>query len=145
MKREVIVLKGIIYLGLAIIAFLCLFLIPYRGISSIETFDFPDVFFVVMVYGTLVPLAYALWHSRLVLTHISLNQFFDEINIGSVRQIGWAAFSVFVLYLLAMPVLFWIAQVDDAPGLAAIGLIVMLSSLVIYLICSLMQKIMRKQ
>lgn len=141
MKHELMILKSLIVIGITGILILCVIYLPYQGLTQIIDFDVWDMLFLVMVYGTFTPLAYAGYQCILILNGISQHRFFDHDTSLKFKRIGFSALFVSGLYLILMPALFYMAELDDAPGLAAIGLLIMFFSFAVYLACSIFRKI----
>lgn len=145
MKRELLILKSLIMMGITGIFVIGVIYLPYQGLTQITDFDLWDLLFLVMVYGTLIPLAYVGYQSILILNSISQHEFFNHQTSQRFKNISFSALFVSGLYLLSMPALIYMAELDDAPGLAAIGLLIMVFSFAVYLACSIFKKIINEK
>lgn len=109
----------VIFLGLGVLA-LCIFALPsmWRGGSA----EFPaasqSIYLIVIgLYATTVPFYIGLWHTFKLLSYIDHDKAFSDFSVKALRTIKYSAIAVSVLYVGGVPLLYPIAQADDAPGL----------------------------
>ncbi|GLO64687.1 MULTISPECIES: DUF2975 domain-containing protein [Oceanobacillus] len=145
MKRETQVLKVAVFLiGLPVLA-LCIFLIP-EVISITERngeFFYLLPLFIIYLYFTAIPFYYALLHAYKLLQYIDQNKAFSERSIKSLKIIRYCATIISVMYVISLPIFYIIAEMDDAPGLLVIGLVITFSSLIIAVFAAVLQKLFK--
>jgi hypothetical protein len=90
--------------------------------------EFPDLIW--LRYPVLVGLAVALMaffvaaaQAWRLLNYVDKNKPFSKDSIRALRNIKWAALLIGAVFMCAMPLVYWIAQSDDAPGLILFGLL----------------------
>lgn len=72
---------------------------------------------------TEIPFLYALYQAHKLLLYIDKNEAFSDSSINTLKKIKWSAFAISLLYTLGMPYIYYVGEVDDAPGIILMGLI----------------------
>lgn len=133
-------LKSIIYLiGLATFG-LCIILLGVILSGNAGMLYLPMM---LVVLVTALPFFYALRQGLLLLSYIEKNTAFSEQSIRAIRTIKHCAFTISVLYAASMPLILYIAEKDDAPGAAIIGLVVIFAPLVTGVFAAVLEKLLR--
>ncbi len=116
LKVSLIAIAGIVLLFAAII--LPSMIEGWNGeLRSIDHYKYPFVF---GIAATIIPFLYALFHGWKILTNIDRGTAFSVRSVKSLRFIKFCAVIIAVIYALLLPVVYEIAQIDDAPGLILI-------------------------
>ncbi len=107
----------------AIVLALCIFAVPSISKGIIE--EFPSVahmlyFIMFGLWATAVPFLSALYQTYMLLNYIDQNKAFSELSVKALKRIKYCVVIFGVLYAGFMPIVFQIAQIDDAPGLILI-------------------------
>lgn len=141
MKRgSTLFLKGVILLlGLGVLA-LCVYVLP-MAIMSEQTGYYKPILLGMYVPG--IPFYIALYESWKLLTYIDKNKSFSELSVKSLKHIKYCAAVISGLYVLGMPYIFHAADLDDAPGVVLIALIIIFASLVIATFAAVLQKLLQ--
>jgi hypothetical protein len=141
-RGSTLFLRGVIYLiGLAVLA-LCVVGLPRLIMSEMKgDFDFGWLF--VGLYVTAIPFFIALYQSLRLLGLIDRNMAFSEESVRAFRNIKYCGLSISGLFLLGMPYIFYLADMDDAPGLAAFGFAIIFASFVIATFAAVLQKLIQ--
>ncbi|MBU7005959.1 DUF2975 domain-containing protein [Phosphitispora fastidiosa] len=145
MKRETLFLKVVVFLiGIAVLA-LCIFGLPVLAefeewIPELAYLQYP---FLTGVYAAAIPFFFALYQTLKLLSYIDKNEAFSELSVKALKNIKYCAITISILYMVEMPVLFLIAQADDAPGLVALGLVIIFASFVIAVFAAVLQKLLK--
>jgi hypothetical protein len=71
----------------------------------------------IAIFATTLPFLFALFQAFKLLQYIDTNNAFSELSIKALRTIKYSAISMTVLYATALPLVFLVAELDDAPGL----------------------------
>jgi hypothetical protein len=144
-KGSTLFLKGVlVIIGLIVLA-LCIFSFPDvgRGLSL----EFPKVpylqYFIVILYGSVVPFYFALYQAWKLLVYIDKNTAFSTASVQALRTIKHCAAVICFLWLAAMPWIYGIAEVDDAPGLILFGLFIAGAPLVVAVFSAVLEKLVR--
>lgn len=135
----------IFLLGLGVLA-LCIFALPsmWRGGSA----EFPTAsyaVFLIMVgmYVTVVPFYMALWQTLKLLKYIDQNKAFSDLSVKALRNIKRCAGVISLLYVGGVPLLFPIADADDAPGLLIVGAVIACIPVTIAVFAAVLQKLLQ--
>lgn len=94
------------------------------------------------LYVTAIPFFVALYQALRFLSYIDKNKAFSELSVRALKNIKYCAITISILYVVGMPLLFILAQEDDAPGLAALGLVITFASIVIAIFAAVLQKLL---
>ncbi len=120
-------LKVVIYcIGLAVLGLLIIF--AGVSVSGNAGMYLPLLLF---MFVPAVPFFYALYQGLLLLRYIDMNTAFSEKSVNAIRTIKHCAFSISVLYAAGMPLIIYLADKDDAPGVVLIGLVFIIVPLIV--------------
>jgi hypothetical protein len=79
-----------------------------------------------------------------LLSYIDKNQAFSELSVKALKNIKICALTVSGLYLVILPFVFLVADLDDAPGLVIIGMVPVFASLVIAVFAAVLQRLLKE-
>ncbi|KYG91777.1 hypothetical protein A0U40_02220 [[Bacillus] sp. KCTC 13219] len=97
---------------------------------------------VALLYGTAVAYFLALYQALKLLNYINHNVAFTSASVTALKKIKWNAFTITFLYVISMPLLYMIAEYDDAPGIIIIGVVLGGAALVIGVFATLLQHLL---
>ncbi|SEJ44358.1 Protein of unknown function [Bhargavaea ginsengi] len=97
-----------------------------------------------IMYISAIPFYMALYQALKLLGYIDRNEAFSELSVESLKKIRNCAVTISALYVAALPLIFMIAEWDDAPGLALIGLVIVGASLVIAVFAAVLQRLLKQ-
>ncbi|MFC7365425.1 MULTISPECIES: DUF2975 domain-containing protein [Bhargavaea] len=97
-----------------------------------------------IMYISAIPFYMALYQALKLLGYIDRNEAFSELSVTSLKIIRNCAVTISALYVAALPLIFMIAEWDDAPGLALIGLVIVGASLVIAVFAAVLQRLLKQ-
>jgi hypothetical protein len=145
MKRgSTIILRAVvIFIGLVALA-TCIFGLPRLIMSEMATgadFDYGPIF--LGLYIPAIPFFYALYQAIRLLRFIDKNQAFSNDSVRAFRNIKYCAFIISGFFSLGMPYVFQVADRDDAPGVVALGLVIIGASFVIGTFSAVMLKLVQ--
>ncbi len=100
-------------------------------------------FFTLSLYIPAMPFFVALFKAYKLLGYIEENQIFTITSVKALRSIKNCAVVIGGLFLMGMPYVFYVADQDDSPGFALIGLVIISASFVIATFAALMQKLIQ--
>ena len=142
MKRETIFLKiAVVIIGLPI-AVVLLYL-AYDLIFVPKTKGF--LLFIPMVavmYLSAIPYFIALFQTTKLLSYIDQQLAFSYLSVDALKKIKHCAIAISVLFIVDLPFLFRIADIDDAPGIMLFSLIIIFASIVIAVFAAVLQKLL---
>lgn len=137
MKKETFFLKAVVILiGLLILVPSIFWLPSFIGYLPYIVITF--------VYLTAIVFFFALYQTLKLLGYIEKNKAFTKLAIKSLEYIKYCAFTISSIYVILIPILYPIAESDDAPGLIGFPIIIVFISSVIVVSTSLLGKIMKK-
>ncbi len=139
-------LRLVIFLiGLGVLA-LCIFALPAMWKGGSEEFPTASqAVFLIMIglYATAVPFFIALWQALKLLSYIDQNKAFSDLSVKALRNIKYCAIAITILYMGDVPLLYPIADADDAPGLIIIGAVIACAPLVVAVFAAVLQKLLQ--
>ncbi|MDD4319568.1 MAG: DUF2975 domain-containing protein [Candidatus Peribacteraceae bacterium] len=94
-------------------------------------------------FATALPFFFALYQAFKLLHYIDTNNAFSASSVLALRTIKYCAIAMSILYATGLPMLFIIAELDDAPGLGAMGLAIVFAPLVVATFAAVLQKLVR--
>jgi len=133
--KIVIFLIGITVLGL------CLLTIPAGIRENDGVGEYRPILFT--IYLSVIPFLFALYQSFKLLTYIDKNKAFSDLSVTSLKYIKYCAITVSLLYTASLPLLYNRAEMDDAPGVLALGLLFIFISIVIGTFTAVLQKLVQ--
>ena len=95
------------------------------------------------MYLTAVAYFTALYQTLKLLGYIDKNIAFSERSVKALKNIKYCAIAITMLYILCLPIILYMAQVDDAPGLGGIGMIITFGAIVIAVFAAVLQKLLQ--
>lgn len=93
------------------------------------------------LYLTTVPFIFALYQSMKLLNYVDSKTFFTENSKMALSNIKYCALVITAIYIACMPVIYAIADSDDAPGVVGLALIITGSSLVVAAVAAVADKL----
>lgn len=125
-------------LGLVVLA-LCIFVLP-NGIRTTHWGGYRPI--LLGMYIPAIPFFIALYQILKLLNYIDTNKAFSIQTIKTLKYIKVCAFIISGLYALGLPYIFYVAQLDDAPGVVLIGLIFTFAPLIVAVFATILQKLL---
>ena len=136
---------AIFIIGIVVLAF-CIFGLPAMWKGGSEEFpvaSFSVILIVISMYATAIPFFIALWQTLKLLSHIDQNKAFSDLSVKALKNIKYCAIIVAVFYIIDVPLLFPIAEADDAPGLIIIGAAIACAPIVVAVFAAVLQKLLQ--
>ncbi|HDR7709716.1 TPA: DUF2975 domain-containing protein [Bacillus cereus] len=130
-RSSTMFLKVIIFLaGISVLA-LCILLVPemanfaanlYPNIAPMKYLVF------IVMYGAAVPFYVALYQAFNLLQYIDENTAFSELSVKALKNIKRCAITISGLYVLSLPLFYFIAKKMDPP-IGLVGLIIVFAAI----------------
>ena len=139
---------AVICIGIPVLA-LCIFLLPQIAMEAIEeakkgaTLAYVVFGILLVMYVSAIPFYFALYQSLKLLSYIDKNEAFSEISVIALKKIKYCAITISSLYVVALPLVFIIAEWDDAPGLVVIGMVMVGAPLTIAVFAAVLQRLLK--
>lgn len=131
-------LRGVIALLGAIILGLCVFVLP-MGIATDRTGYYGPI--LIGLYISAIPYFIALYQAMKLLGYIDRSEAFTARAVRALKNIKYCAFIISGLFAAGSPYIYYAADLDDAPGVLAIALVILFASLVIAVAAAVFQSL----
>ncbi|MBE1557100.1 DUF2975 domain-containing protein [Sporosarcina limicola] len=136
---------AVILIGIPVLA-LCIFLVPKFGNFAGELY--PDIAYMkslvlIDMYAAAIPFYFALYQAFKLLSYIDKNKAFSELSVKALKKIKYCAIIISTLYVVGMPLFYLVAEIDDAPGIILIGLVIIFASMVIAVFAAVLQRLLQ--
>jgi Protein of unknown function (DUF2975) len=137
---------AVIIIGIPVLA-LCIFLVPEIANYAVELY--PDIAYIkylvlIDLYATAIPFYFALYQAFKLLSYIDKNKAFLDLSGKALKNIKYCASTISILYVVGMPLFFLIGDKDDAPGIVALGLVIIFASMVIAVFAAVLQRLLKE-
>ncbi|MEK4487224.1 DUF2975 domain-containing protein [Psychrobacillus sp. FSL H8-0484] len=137
---------AVILIGIPVLA-LCIFLVP--EIANFAAELYPDITYIkylvfINFYAASIPFYFALYQAFKLLSYIDKSKAFSDLSVRALKTIKYCAITISILYVLGMPLFYLIAEMDDAPGIIVIGMVLIFASLVIAVFAAVLQKLLKE-
>lgn len=145
MKKGSTLFLRLTLIALAIIVVtICIFITPEMvreaRLGQVLHIVFPMI--LVMCVSTL-PFLFGLVQGWKLLGYIDNNTAFSEQSIRALKRIKYAATAIAIMFATSLPSFYILAEIDDAPGLVVVGMIITSAPIVIAVFSALLQKLLR--
>ena len=141
MKRgSTIFLRLVIYFIALLVLALCTLALP-AGIMTDQTGMYRPI--LIGLYIPAIPFFAALYQSLKILDVIDKNKAFSQISVDALGVIKYCAIVIGTLFAAGQPYVFYVADLDDAPGAALIGFVIIFASFVIATAAAVFQRLMQ--
>ncbi|WP_226087731.1 DUF2975 domain-containing protein [Mesobacillus sp. S13] len=149
-KGSTLFLKAaVILIGLPVLA-LCMFLLPQIASEANDAaargsdLAFAVYAILMVLYVSAVPFYFALYQSFNLLSYIDKNQAFSDLSVIALKKIKNSAIIISGLFVVALPFVYVLAEVDDAPGLILIGMGMIFAPSVVAVFAAVLQRLLQE-
>lgn len=137
---------AVIFIGIPVLA-LCIFLVPELG--NVAAKLLPEFVYIkhlvsIIFYASAIPFYFALYQAVKLLSYIDKSKAFSDISVIALKKIKYCAITISVLHVLVLPLFYLFAEIDDAPGVIFVGLVVPFASMVIAVFAAVLQKLLKE-
>ena len=130
---------AVLILGLVVLAGCLLVLAP----ALLKEDDWEFRILIVGMLIAAVPFFVALIQTLKLLNVIDGPKAFSPVSVAALKVIKYCALAIGAVYLALLPVFFYIADTDDAPGVVLIGLVFVFASSVVAVFAATLHKLLR--
>jgi len=95
------------------------------------------------IFLAAVPFYIALYHTLKLLKYIDRNEAFSRTSVKALRNIRYCAMVITVIYGMTLPFIVFVADTDDAPGFAVLGMVAVLAAAVIATFAAVLERLLR--
>lgn len=99
---------------------------------------------VIGMYASVIPFFVALYQAFKLLSYIDKNQAFSELSVKALKIIKLCAITISGVYVVILPFVFVVAELDDAPGLIIVGGVPIFGSMVIAVFAAVLQRLLQE-
>lgn len=134
---------AVIFIGLPVLA-LCLFGVTWLIDNPVSP-DYDQILYPVLIgmFVSVIPFFVALYQAFKLLNYIDTNQAFSELSVKALKNIKFCAVVISGLYVVILPFVYILAELDDAPGLILMGMVPVFASLVIAVFAAVLQRLLQ--
>ena len=140
-RRSVFILQSVIVFTAIFTLLFFMWPLP-RVIYAELQGDFDYLPLLAGLYLPAVPFFIALINSFFLLKHIGDDQVFTLSSVKALRRIKISCLVVAGIFAVGMPYIFQLAQMDDAPGLVVVGLVIIGASVVVATAAAVFQQLL---
>lgn len=135
---------AVFLMGIPVLA-LCTFAV-YQLANNPVNPDYAHILYpiIIGVYVSAVPFFIALYQAFKLLNYIDKNRSFSELSVTALKNIKFCAMTISGLYMIILPFVFLVADLDDAPGLVIVGMVPVFASMVIAVFAAVLQRLLRE-
>lgn len=135
---------AVFLIGIPVIA-LCIFGLIWLANNPANP-DYAHILYPILIgiFVSAVPFFVALYQALRLLGYIDKNIAFSELSVKALKNIKYCAVTICTLYVIMMPLVYFVAEKDDAPGLIIIGMAPIFASLVIAVFAAVLQKLLKE-
>ncbi|MFY0758822.1 DUF2975 domain-containing protein [Metabacillus dongyingensis] len=135
---------AVFLIGTPVLA-LCIFGLPWLANNPANP-DYAHILYPILIgmYVSAIPFYIALYTAFKLLSYIDKNQAFSELSVKALKKIKFCAITISGLYVVIMPFVFLVADLDDAPGLIIIGMVPIFASMVIAVFAAVLQRLLQE-
>ena len=147
MKLKIIFLKGaVVFFGIIVSAFILFFLSAVFNDAAAGSTKMAYVLYGIstIMSLTLIPFIAVLYQVFKLLNYADSDNIFSNTAVKSLNKIKKYAYIISIMYALMMPLVFIVAEVDDAPGAILYGMILVLAPIFIAFSSDVLQKSVKK-
>jgi len=135
---------AVILIGVPVLA-LCIFLVPWLANNPANP-NYDHLLYPILIgmYAASIPFYIALYQTFKLLSYIDKNKAFSELSVKALKNIKHCAMTISALYVVIMPFVYFLADLDDAPGLIIVGMVPIFASIVIAVFAAVLQKLLKE-
>jgi hypothetical protein len=129
----------IVLMGVAALA-VCIFALP-PVIRSTEWIGYRPI--LLGMYATVIPFFIALYQTLKLLGHIDASRAFSDLSVKALKAIKYCGLVIALMYTIGMPYIYHVADLDDAPDVIVIGLVIICASISVSVFAAVLEKLVK--
>jgi len=135
-------LKAVLFLMALVVLTFCVVLLP-QEIQAELAGDFDYLPLLIGLYFPALPFLYAIFQAHRLLVNVDEDRAFSEQSVDAFKKIKYCSLAISSVFAVGMPYIFYLADQDDAPGLAALGFVIVGAAFVIATAAAIAQKLLQ--
>jgi hypothetical protein len=96
------------------------------------------------MYISIIPFFVALYQAFKLLSYIDKSLAFSEFSVKALQKIKFCAMTMSGVYIVILPFVFLVAELDDAPGLVIVGMVPIFAPMVIAVFAAVLQRLLQE-
>ncbi|PFK29737.1 hypothetical protein COI93_23145 [Bacillus cereus] len=135
---------AVMLIGIPILA-LCIFGLTWLANHPVHP-NYAHILYPILIimYVSVIPFFIALYQAFQLLSYIDKNKAFSKLSVRALKNIKYCAITISILYVIGLPFFYFLAEMDDAPGIIVIGLVISFASMVIAVFAAVLQKLLKE-
>ncbi|EEL51823.1 DUF2975 domain-containing protein [Bacillus mycoides] len=135
---------AVMLIGIPILA-LCIFGLTWLANHPVHP-NYAHILYPILIIMCVsaIPFFIALYQAFQLLSYIDKNKAFSKLSVRALKNIKYCAITISILYMIGMPFFYFLAEMDDAPGIIVIGLVISFASMVIAVFAAVLQKLLKE-
>lgn len=145
MKKEIILLKlSILMIWILFLSILLFGFISVTGESIINSEKMTKVLYIIIFLFSLsfVPFSVIVYQINKLFNNNTINNIFSISSINSLIMIIKQSILMVIIHLVAIPFFFVVGEVDDAPGVILVGIILFVFPIFIFSMSSILKNVL---
>lgn len=144
-KGTTIFLKlAVILMGLPVLVLSIVGLIELLRNPANEDYAYMLYPIVIGIYLSSLPYYFALYQSFKLLSFIDKGQAFSELSVFALRKIKYCGVIISILFMVLLPFVFMVAELDDAPGLIIVGTLPVFTAMVVGVFAAVLERLLKE-
>jgi hypothetical protein len=99
---------------------------------------------VIGMYISVIPFFVALYQAFKLLSYIDKSLAFSDFSVKALKIIKFCAMTMSGVYVVILPFVFLVAELDDAPGLVIVGMVPIFAPMVIAVFAAVLQRLLQE-
>lgn len=96
------------------------------------------------IYLSSLPYYFALYQSFRLLSFIDNGKAFSELSVFALRKIKYCGIIISIIFMVILPFIYLVAELDDAPGLILVGMIPIFTAMVIGVFAAVLERLLKE-
>lgn len=137
---------AVILMGVPVLA-ICIAAMPMivRNIAAgLSGWEYAMLGIFIIMYASAIPYYTALYQAFKLLIYIDKNKAFSELSVSALKKIKKCAVTISGFYFIALPLFYIFAEVDDAPGVILVGMMLVFAPMVIAVFAAVLQRLLQE-
>lgn len=136
-------------MGIPVLA-LCILVLPkivneaFGYTAKGDTLGYILLGILIVIYISAIPFFLVLYQAIKLLTYIEQDKAFSQISVKALTKIKNYGKLISSLYVVVLPLVYIVAEWDDAPGLILIGIVIIGASFAVAVFASILQRLLQK-
>lgn len=137
---------SVFVIGAPVLA-LCIFVLPMIAKDVAEGgsgWAYVVYGILIVMYVSTIPFFVALSQAFKLLSYIDKNIAFSYLSVKALKKIKNCATTISGLYVVSLPLFYIFAEIDDAPGVVVIGMMLVFAPMVIAVFAAALQRLLKE-